>query len=182
MTKKPPTIRDRIAKRIRRSRRADVFVRDDFADFGAYDVVGRELRKLAGEGLLIKVGYGLYARANRSVLSGKPIPSAPLIEIGHQRCAGSVIEAEPGCAVLLRGTYDASAGRRLYCGIGGPRQAKDCLWTAPHRILVKRLTHAGRLAGRSNSFLKTRRSQVARIPDSSPARTSAEGSLTWRAD
>ncbi len=59
-------------------------MRDDFADFGAYDVVGRELRKLAGEGLLVKVGYGLYARAKRSVLSGKPIPSAPLIEIGYQ--------------------------------------------------------------------------------------------------
>jgi hypothetical protein len=84
MTRKPPTVRDRIAKRIRRTRRMDVFVRDDFADFGAYDVVGRELRKLAGEGLLVKVGYGLYARAKRSVLSGKPIPSAPLIEIGYQ--------------------------------------------------------------------------------------------------
>ena len=84
MTRKPATIRDRIATRIRRTRRTDVFVRDDFADFGAYDVVGRELRKLAGEGLLVKVGYGLYARAKRSVLSGKPIPSAPLIEIGYQ--------------------------------------------------------------------------------------------------
>ncbi len=84
MTRRPATIRDRIATRIRRTRRTDVFVRDDFADFGAYDVVGRELRKLAGEGLLVKVGYGLYARAKRSVLSGKPIPSAPLIEIGYQ--------------------------------------------------------------------------------------------------
>lgn len=84
MTRKPATIRDRIAERIRRTRRMDVFVRDDFADFGAYDVVGRELRKLVGEGLLVQVGYGLYARAKQSVLSGKPIPSAPLIEIGYQ--------------------------------------------------------------------------------------------------
>lgn len=81
---KSPTIRDCIAKRIRRTRRTPIFVRDDFADFGAYDVVGRELRKLAGEDLLVKVGYGLYARAKRSVLSGEPIPSAPLIEIGYQ--------------------------------------------------------------------------------------------------
>jgi hypothetical protein len=55
-----------------------VFLRDDFADFGAYDVVGREPRKLVGEGVLVQVGYGLYARAKRSVLSGKPIPVAPL--------------------------------------------------------------------------------------------------------
>lgn len=30
------------------------------------------------------MGYGLYARAKRSVLSGKPIPVTPLIDIGYQ--------------------------------------------------------------------------------------------------
>jgi uncharacterized protein DUF6088 len=84
MTRKPITVRDRIADRIRRTRKTDVFLRDDFADFGAYDVVGRELRKLVGAGMLVQVGYGLYARAKRSVLSGKPIPVAPLIGIGYQ--------------------------------------------------------------------------------------------------
>jgi hypothetical protein len=84
MARKPPTIRDRIAERIRRTRRTDVFLRDDFAAFGAYDVIGRELRKLVGEGLLVQVGYGLYARAKPSVLSGKPIPASPLIDIGYQ--------------------------------------------------------------------------------------------------
>src|ERR1700678_860042 len=44
----------------------------------------RALRKRVGAGLLVQVGYGLYARAKRSVLSGKPIPSVPLIEIGYQ--------------------------------------------------------------------------------------------------
>jgi hypothetical protein len=48
MIGKPANVRDRIADRICRTRRRDVFVRDDFADFGAYDVVGRELRKLGG--------------------------------------------------------------------------------------------------------------------------------------
>ena len=84
MNRKPITVRDRIADRIRRTRKTDVFLRDDFADFGAYDVVGRELRKLVGAGMLVQVGYGLYARAKRSVLSGKPIPVAPLIGIGYQ--------------------------------------------------------------------------------------------------
>jgi hypothetical protein len=44
MIGKPANVRDRIADRIRRTGRRDVFVRDDFADFGAYDVVGCELR------------------------------------------------------------------------------------------------------------------------------------------
>jgi hypothetical protein len=116
MTRKPPTIRDRIAKRIRRIRRTDVFVRDDFADFGAYDVIGRELRKLAGEGLLVKVGYGLYARAKRSVLSGKPIPSAPLIEIGYQALRRLGHSPKPSQAALdyIEGrTMQVPAGDRI---------------------------------------------------------------------
>jgi len=84
MNRHSPTIRDRIADRIRRTRKTDVFLRDDFADFGGYDIVGRALRRLVNEGLLVQVGYGLYARAKPSVLSGKPIPAAPLIDIGYQ--------------------------------------------------------------------------------------------------
>ena len=84
MIGKPATVRNRIAERVRRTRKTDVFLRDDFGDLGAYDVVGRELRKLVGEGLLVQVGYGLYARAKRSAISDKPIPAAPLIEIGYQ--------------------------------------------------------------------------------------------------
>lgn len=70
--------------RIRRTRKTDVFLRADFADLGAYNVVGRELRRLVSGGLLVQVGYGLYARAKPSVLSGKPIPAVPLIGIGYQ--------------------------------------------------------------------------------------------------
>jgi hypothetical protein len=84
MIGKPATVRNRIAERVRRTRKTDVFLRDDFGDPGAYDVVGRELRKLVGEGLLVQVGYSLYARAKRSTLSDKPMPPAPLIEIGYQ--------------------------------------------------------------------------------------------------
>lgn len=84
MGKKPATVRDRIAERIRRTRRTDVFLREDFAEFASYDVVGRELRRLVREGMLVQVGYGLYVRAKPSVLSGKPIPAVPLIDIGYQ--------------------------------------------------------------------------------------------------
>jgi hypothetical protein len=63
MTRKLATIRDRIAERIRRTRRMDVLVRDDFANFGAYDVVGRELRKLVGEGLLVQIVLRCRGRA-----------------------------------------------------------------------------------------------------------------------
>jgi hypothetical protein len=81
---KAATLRNRVAERVRRTRRTSVFSGDDFGDLGAYYVVGRELRKLVGEGLLVQMGYGLYARAQRSALADKPIPAAPLIEIDYQ--------------------------------------------------------------------------------------------------
>ncbi len=77
-----------------------MFLRDDFAGFATYDVIGRELRKLVKEGVLVQVGYGLYARAKQSVLSGKPIPSAPLIAIGYQALRRLGYSPQPGPAAL----------------------------------------------------------------------------------
>jgi hypothetical protein len=116
MNRKSITVRDRIADRIRRTRKTDVFLRDDFADFGAYDVVGRELRKLVGAGMLVQVGYGLYARAKRSVLSGKPIPVAPLIGIGYQALRRLGYSPKPSQAALdyiERRTMQVPAGDRI---------------------------------------------------------------------
>jgi Family of unknown function (DUF6088) len=116
MNRKSITVRDRIADRIRRTRKTDVFLRDDFADFGAYDVVGRELRKLVGAGMLVQVGYGLYARAKRSVLSGKPIPVAPLIAIGYQALRRLGYSPKPSQAALdyiERRTMQVPAGDRI---------------------------------------------------------------------
>jgi Family of unknown function (DUF6088) len=116
MTKKLTTIRDRIAERIRRTRKTDVFLREDFANFGAYDVVGRELRKLVGKGVLVQVGYGLYARAKPSVLSGKPIPTVPLIGIGYQALRRLGYSPKPSKAALdyIEGrTTQVPAGDRI---------------------------------------------------------------------
>jgi len=116
MNEKRAAVRERIAERIRRTKKRDVLVRDDFADFGAYDVVGREPRKLVNAGLLVQVGYGLYARAKRSVLSGKPIPSVPLIEIGYQALRLLGHSPKPSHAALdyIEGrTMQVPAGDRI---------------------------------------------------------------------
>jgi hypothetical protein len=70
---RPETLEDRLLKRIER-KRGDVFLRADFGDLGGYDQVGRALRKIVREGLLIRVGQGLYARARPSVTTGEPVP------------------------------------------------------------------------------------------------------------
>lgn len=67
------SIRDAIARKVSRSSR-NVFLRSDFGDLGSYDAVGRALKRLVGEGRLVSVGYGLYAKAAPSPFTGKPTP------------------------------------------------------------------------------------------------------------
>ncbi|NDS15417.1 DUF6088 family protein, partial [Escherichia coli] len=54
-----------------------VFTRDDFRDIAGYDQVGRALRTLVNEGKLMKVGYGVYTKARRNIITGKIMPAAP---------------------------------------------------------------------------------------------------------
>ena len=67
-----------LIKRSVANRNADVFVRADFMTFGSPAQVGRALTELQSQGVLVKLGVGVYAKAKPSVLSGKPIPIKPL--------------------------------------------------------------------------------------------------------
>jgi hypothetical protein len=67
------SLETRIMKRIDR-KRSDVFLRSDFKDLGGYDQVGRALRELVRQGRLLKIGQGLYARAEASPFDGNPAP------------------------------------------------------------------------------------------------------------
>jgi Family of unknown function (DUF6088) len=71
--KRPKTLEKRISYRITRGK-FDVFIRKDFEDLSGYDQVGRVLRQLAAKGKIIRIGYGLYAKATTSPLSGKIVP------------------------------------------------------------------------------------------------------------
>jgi len=67
------SLETRLMKRIDR-KRGDVFLRSDFKDLGGYDQVGRALRELVRRGRLLKIGQGLYARAEASPFDGNPAP------------------------------------------------------------------------------------------------------------
>ena len=71
------TIEGRIATRIAR-KQSPVLLREDFDDLGGYDQVGRALLALTKKGKLIKIGYGLYAKARVSSLTGNIVPVEPL--------------------------------------------------------------------------------------------------------
>lgn len=70
------TIQDRLETRIKRAKRS-VFLRSDFADIAEYDQVGRGLRNLVRDGLLLKIGYGLYVRARVNRITGALMPDNP---------------------------------------------------------------------------------------------------------
>lgn len=77
------TLAYKVAARMRRKKQA-VFLREDFADLGGYDQIGRILREFARAGKLVKIGYGLYAKAKTSALTGETIPVAPLPELAKE--------------------------------------------------------------------------------------------------
>lgn len=77
------TLESRVAYRVKRSGGA-VFTREDFKDIGGYDQVGRILRQMVEEERLINIGYGLYARARKSSVSGKIIPERTLQELAQE--------------------------------------------------------------------------------------------------
>lgn len=89
------SIKDRISKSIKASK-ANVFIRSDFNKFGSYDQVGRVLKELIDNGDLVKMGYGVYSKAEKSVLSGKPIPVATVTEAGLEVMNKLGIKADVG--------------------------------------------------------------------------------------
>ncbi len=115
----------RVMKRIAR-KRGDVFLRSDFRDLGGYDQVGRALRGLVRNGQLLKVGYGVYARAVKSPFSGRLVPQKGLatlkealkrlgVEIATTRLeqdynAGRTTQVPTGRVVAVRGRIRRKLG------------------------------------------------------------------------
>lgn len=70
---RPKTLLEKIAARIARRRGEDVFLTREFSDLGGEDQVLRALRGLVRAGQLVRLGYGVYGRAFKSSLTGKPV-------------------------------------------------------------------------------------------------------------
>jgi hypothetical protein len=58
--------------------RDDVFLRSELAHLGSEAQVSRALRGLIRDGVIVKLGVSVYAKAKKSVLAGDPIPVKPL--------------------------------------------------------------------------------------------------------
>jgi len=88
------TLEDRIDRRISRSE-CEVFMRKDFSDLADYDQVGRGLRQLVTKGKIVKIGYGLYAKAGVSPLSNRTVPRRGLRELATEALKKLKVEVAP---------------------------------------------------------------------------------------
>lgn len=99
------TLEGKISARIAR-KQSPVLLREDFDDLGGYDQVGRALLSLTKKGQLIKIGYGLYAKAKVSSLTGNTVPLEPLPALAQK--ALDRLGANPGPS---RATTEYQQGR-----------------------------------------------------------------------
>jgi hypothetical protein len=63
---------------------------------GGRSQVGSALRQPIRNGVLVKVGHRIYARARASSLSGNPVPAADLLPIGFETLRKLGVGAEVG--------------------------------------------------------------------------------------
>lgn len=106
-----------VIDRIRRSvanRSDDAFLRGEFERFGSPAQVSRALAALTREGLLVRLGVGVYAKAKPSVLSGEPIPVRPLEVLSPQVLRKLGVPVRPS---RLARAYNEGRSSQLPAGI-----------------------------------------------------------------
>ena len=106
------SLKDKILLRIS-LKKDGVFLRKDFRGLGGYDQVGRELKNLVREGGIIKIGYGLYAKAEISPLNGEVIPQKNLPQLAGEALERLGIETT---ASTLEKNYNAGKSTQVPTG------------------------------------------------------------------
>lgn len=77
------SVKERMLRSIAR-RKGEVILRSDFASMGSPSHISRALKELIGAGKIVRLGYGVYAKARPSALSGKPVPRVSLAELAQE--------------------------------------------------------------------------------------------------
>lgn len=91
------TVRDRILRSLR-NRSGEVLLRSDVAGFADPSQVTRALQSLIADGEIVRVGYGVYAKATLNQITGKPRARAGLSEIAGEFLVKRGIPVELGKA------------------------------------------------------------------------------------
>lgn len=91
------TLKDKMARVIARQK-GEVVLRADFAALGSPAQISRGLKALIEDGVIVRLGYGVYAKARPSTLSGRPVPRVPLGALAEEALKRMGVQAELGRA------------------------------------------------------------------------------------
>ena len=89
------TVKEKVIAKIKRST-SSVFLRKEFDRLGDYRQVSRAVNEVAASGMLVRVGFGLYAKTRPSTLDGKPVPTTPLLNIALEVMKKIGVKADVG--------------------------------------------------------------------------------------
>ncbi|OIQ72489.1 hypothetical protein GALL_458840 [mine drainage metagenome] len=132
----------RIARSIGRSKR-DVFVRADFADLGSPSRVTRAISELIKKGKLVRLGYGVYAKAVPSAVTGNPIPRKVLESLVAEAFDSLGIPVDLGMARSAYATGSTSQIPMSVTVSTGSRRVSRKLKLGNHEVIYdKPLTRA----------------------------------------
>jgi len=104
-----PTIEQQAAELVRMSPHA-ALLRREFDGLGGRSQVGKALRNLITNGVIVRVGLGIYAKARRSSLTGNSIPDAQLLSIGFDALRKLGIDAQESQAMRA---YSSGKSRQM---------------------------------------------------------------------
>ncbi len=94
---RPLSVKEKMVRSIAR-RKGEVVLRTDFESMGSSSQISRSLRELIDAGILVRLGYGVYAKASASAFSGKPVPRVSLAELAQEALEKLGVRAQPGRA------------------------------------------------------------------------------------
>lgn len=90
-----------IKERMTRSitlRKGEVVLRADFDSMGSASQISRAIKELINDGKIIRLGYGIYAKASPSLLSGKPVARVALEELAQEALQKLGVDVQLGRA------------------------------------------------------------------------------------
>ena len=88
------TLKGKMTYRIKRSK-SSIFLPSDFADISGGRQIRRILKELTEMSLLIRIGYGLYARTKISSVTGERIPEKPITTLALEAMEKLGVEVAP---------------------------------------------------------------------------------------
>lgn len=122
----PKTAAGRIRLRVQENPLGTLFLVRDFLDIGTAETIVRTLSRLTQEGILRRVGHGIYESPRMSALLGKPVPPRPeeIAAAMARRVGAEIVPAEAQIANALHLTTQVPAKSIFRINSGKVRRAR----------------------------------------------------------